>query len=223
VSRTPGLLLLAVSLTGCISYCKASPILVRAASGDLEAMDETGNLGRPRLPSTAEALPLIRDGFEALQPGLASPSERTRVEAVEGLRHLSERAVDVFRNHYSTIFEAPLGDPSREVRWRAAWAVGRLGVSSPALRHAAEDPDDGVAAAALEALGRAFDEEGIEALDHGLDRSEPVRRAAMTALGRLAGRSLPDVDACRAFIAARRRAHERLDGGSNQDTAPISS
>ena len=219
--RATWLLLPALALTGCIWYCKGSPILVKASRGDLDAMEETSNLGRPRIPSTAEPLPLVHDGFEALVPGLLSPSEATRVEAVDGLRHLAEREGDVWRNDYHDVFDAPLADPSREVRWRAAWAYERLASTSPALRTAAEDPDDLVATRALTAVGRAFDGEALGALERGLARSEPVQKAAIGALEKLAGRPLADVAAARAFVAERRKAHERA--GGEQGTAAIGS
>lgn len=214
--------LLLASTGGCISYCQGSPVLVRAAQGDRASMDETGNLGRPRIPSTAERLPLIADAFAALTPGLASPSEATRVAAVEALRHLSERCSDVWRNSYHDVFDGPLADPSREVRWRAAWAMERLGATSPALRTAAEDPDDLVAQRALGAVGRAFDEEALTALERGLGRATAVSDAARGAVEKLAGRALPDAAAARAYLAERRK----LRGASTvrpQDTAPVGS
>lgn len=205
--------LLALALAGCISYCRADPLLARAAKGDRAAIDEAGELGRPRVPSTAEALPSIQKAFEAVAPALSSTNLELRVSALEALRHLSERAPDVYRNHYPGIFELCLKDPSPEVRWRACWALGRIGESSPGLRAAALDAEDEVARAALEALGRALDPEALPALSRGLDR-EGTRQAATATLVRFAGRELESAEAWKKWIAEQ----ERLRG-----IAPIGS
>src|SRR5206468_3643373 len=118
------------------------------------------------------------EAFRSVAPNLSSTSAETRLVALEALRHLAERAPDIYRNHFAAVFEAPLADPSSEVRWRAAWAKARLRESSPALRAAALDREEIVAEAACEALGAAHDDLASPVLLRALDRSGPVATAA---------------------------------------------
>lgn len=197
------LLLLLLASSGCISYCRFEPVLGEAASGDRAAIAETGELGRPRIPSTAEHLPSILEGFEAVAANLSSANADTRVVATEALRHLTERAPDVYRNHYPQVFEALLADPSPGVRWRAAWAKARLQESSEALRRAAQDPVDLVAEEACFALGAAHDDQAFSVLIAALDRPGPVAKAALAALARIAGQPLPDAGSWKAYVNER--------------------
>lgn len=174
-------------LSGCISYCRFEPTVDKASRGNRSAIAEAGELGRPRVPSTAEHLPSIFDAWNAIAPNLSSTSAETRLVAVEALRHLSERAPDIYRNHFEGQFEASLRDPSPEVRWRAAWAKGRLQESSPALREAALDRDPLVASAACEALGAAHDDQAVANLRRALRRDGEVGDAAAAALERITG------------------------------------
>jgi HEAT repeat protein len=196
-------LLALICLSGCINYCRFDAVLARARKGDRAAIAEAGELGRPRIPSTAERLPGILEAFQAVAPNLSSTSAETRLVAVEALRHLSERAKDIYRNDFPTVFESSLSDPSPEIRWRACWAKGRLAESSVGLRTAASDPDDLVAEAACEALAVAHDAEALKGLVAALDRAAPVSSAATLALVRITGRELPDVGAWRAYVAER--------------------
>ncbi len=203
-SRSRSLSLLAlVTFTGCISYCRFDPVLERARRGDRSAISEAGELGRPRVPSTAEHLPSVLEAVKAVAPNLSSTSVETRLVTLEALRHLAERTGDVYRNHLPGLFESSLADPSPDIRWRAAWAKGRLLESSPALRAAALDADELVAEAACEALGAAHDDRAFPSLLRALDRNGPVAKAATTALTRLTGREFPDADAWRTYIRSR--------------------
>jgi len=190
-------------LSGCINYCRFDAVLARARKGDRAAIAEAGELGRPRIPSTAERLPGILEAFQAVAPNLSSTSAETRLVAVEALRHLSERAKDIYRNDFPTVFESSLTDPSAEIRWRACWAKGRLAETSAGLRAAASDPEDLVAEAACEALGASHDAGALSALARALDRAAPVSSAATFALVRITGRELPDADAWRSYVASR--------------------
>jgi hypothetical protein len=216
------LLPLGLSLAGCISYCKMEPVLVEAERGDPVAIAETGELGRPRVPSSALPQPILRAGFEALAPSLSSSVAARRINGVEALRHLSERAPDIFRNHFATIFDAALADPESEVRWRAAWALGRLGTTSPGLRAAASDPDDEVAETACLALGQAHDADAAPVLVLALDRGGPVERAAIGGLTRLYGRELDGKAAWKRWVAERLAARS-LASVATPDTAAVSS
>lgn len=197
------LVLALLVLPGCISYCRFGPVLERAGRGNRSAIAEAGELGRPRVPSTAEQLPNLLEAYRAVAPNLSSTSVETRLVAVEALRHLAERAPDVYRNHFAGIFEASLADPFPEIRWRAAWAKGRLQESSPALRAAALDPDDLVAEAACDALGVAHDDLALPSLVRALERAEPVSKAARVALGRMTGREFPDAQGWKGYMDAR--------------------
>jgi HEAT repeat protein len=203
VKSVRALLLVLLVLPGCISYCRFEPTLHAAARGDRAAIAEAGDLGRPRVPSTAEHLPPVREAFEAIAPGLSSTNAEMRLVALEALRHLAERAPDVYRNYFPGTFESPLSDPSPEVRWRAAWTHARLLESSDALRRAALDPDDLVAEAACLALGAAHDDEAFTVLLAALARPGPVERAARSALTRITGQNLPDAAAWKAYVEER--------------------
>jgi hypothetical protein len=213
VKKTLALLLLLAP--GCISYCRFDPELVKAEHGNRSAIAEAGELGRPRVPSTAERLPSLLEAYGAIMPNLSSTNAATRLVAAEAVRHLSERAPDVYRNHYPGLFEALLADPAPEVRWQAAWAKARLFESSPALRAAASDPDDLVAEEACFALGAAHDDQAFEPLLLALDRSPSVSRAAFFALTRISGRELPDAAAWRTYVRQRENARAA--------TAPVGS
>ncbi|MEZ0230564.1 MAG: HEAT repeat domain-containing protein, partial [Planctomycetota bacterium] len=160
-------------------------------------------------------LPSVLEAFQAVAPNLSSTSTETRLVALEALRHLAERAPDIYRNQYPNLFEAPLADSSREVRWRAAWAKGRLLESSPALRAAALDRDELVAEAACEALGAAHDDQALPVLVRALDRAGPVSKAASAALTRATGREFPDAEGWKTYI----RSRENQRSG----TAPVGS
>ena len=190
-------------LPGCISYCRFDPTLRAAARGDRAAIAEAGELGRPRVPSTAEHLPSMKEAFEAVAPGLSSTNAGQRLVSLEALRHLAERAPDIYRNNFPGLFESPLSDPSPEVRWRAAWAHARLLESSDALRRAALDTDDLVAEAACLALGAAHDDQAFQVLLAALGRPGPVERAARSALTRISGRDLPDAASWKAYVEER--------------------
>jgi hypothetical protein len=183
---------LALGLAGCISYCECDPLLKAAAKGDPAAINEMGELGRPRVPSSGKPLAHIEQAFDAIAPNLSATAPYVRTLSVDSLRHLTERAPDIFRNRYPTIFDGPLEDPEPSVRYRAAWALGRIGETRPALRRAAHDPDSGVASMACWALGRARDEGAYLDLAAALDREGEVRVAAIAALSRMTSQRFGD-------------------------------
>lgn len=205
-------------LTGCISYCDCAPLLEHASSGDPVAINELGELGRPRLPTSAIPLAHIEDAFGAITPSAASPDPYLRVLATDSLRRLAERAPDVFKNRHLSVFDRLLRDPLPEVRYRAAWALGRTEVARPPLRALTRDTDAGVAAMACWSLGRARDDEALVELATALDRGGSVRAAALAALERTTGRTQPSDAAWKAFapeeskrLAAIRKDRDRIE------------
>jgi HEAT repeat protein len=179
--------LVAVAFAGCVSFCEPGELVRAAARGDPAAIDELAELGRPKIPSSARPLPKMEAAFLAIRPSLDSSDPYLRELAVDALRRLSERAREIPRDRHPDLFDGPLGDRKSSIRWRAAWAMGRIGMTSAALRKAANDPQDGVAEMACWALGEARDRLAGEALTRALERGPVVRTAAARALGRVRG------------------------------------
>jgi hypothetical protein len=228
----PFLIALAAATPGCISFCDCQPVVARALNGDPASINEIGELGRPGIPSSAKPLPRIDEGFDALRANLQAKDPYVRELTIDALRRLTERAPDFFRNRYATTFDAALVDEVPAIRWRAAWALGRIGFSNEALKRAVADKDDGVAAMACWSIGRARDDSALRELATALDRAPPVKAAALEALGRLTGQKLgEDVVAWKKFcgeeaarlelIAAERARIEATATGA--DTAHVSS
>jgi hypothetical protein len=198
-------LLLLALLTGCVSYCDADAELAAARAGDLAAIHELGELGNPRVPSSWAPVPRMDQGFDALIPFLDHEDPFVRLTALEGLRTLSQRARDVQRDRYPDLFDTPLADPEPQLRWRAAWALGRLERSRPGLARALGDPEPRVAERAAWALGQARDEAAVEALIGALDRDEElVLASALQALARITDESHPTPAAWKAWWAGQR-------------------
>jgi HEAT repeat protein len=201
--------LIVAALPGCISYCDCAPWLSRASQGDPAAINELAELGRPRIPTSAIPLAGIEDAFVAIVPNTQSPDPYVRELAVDALRRLAERAPDVFRDRHVAAFDHALLDPLANVRYRAAWALGRVEITRPPLRTLARDPAPHVAAMACWALGRARDDEALVDLAAALDRGGPVRAAALAALERTTGHGQMSDQAWKAFTAEEAK---RLEG-----------
>lgn len=202
---------LALGLAGCISFCECDKDLRAASRGDPAAINEMGELGRPRIPSSGRRLARIEDAIEAIRPNLEAPDAYLRTLTVDSLRHLTERAPDIYRNRFQTLFDPALADPAPDVRWRAAWALGRISETRPALRKLAADKDETVAATACWAIGRARDEGAYLELAAALDRPGEVRKAALAALSRMTNQTFgDDVARWKRFCADEARRQEQL-------------
>lgn len=206
--RTRLLALTATLVAGC-TYCDGREELERARQGDVAAIQQAGELGDPRIPASASLVdPRIDEAIAAVASHLDSTDPFIRLQALESVRRLAQRARDVYRNRFPSLFDRLLTDPEAAVRWRAAWALGRLERTSPELRAAAADPDPLVAERAVWALGQARDDEAVDALVAALDREEPIAARACAALARVTGQRHPDRAAWqewgRRFRASRR-------------------
>lgn len=215
-TRPRRLALLAALLAGC-TYCDGRDELARARTGDLAAVQVIGELGDPRVPSSASLTDArIDEAIAAVASFLHADDPLLRVAAVESVRRLASRARDVYRNKFPTLLDACLADPEVEVRWRAAWALGRAGRTSPELRAALKDPHPRVAERAAWALGEVRDDDAVEGLLEALDREPEVARQAARALGRITGlRHGPEPDAWRAW-GQQWRARRALDRGAER-------
>lgn len=205
-SRRYAAALLAI-VAGC-TFCDGKAELELARSGDLAGIQAIGDVGDPRIPSSASLTDTrIDEAIAAIASFTASPDPVVRLQALESARQLATRARDVYRNRFPNLFDGPLSDPEEEIRWRAAWALGRLERTSAPLRAASADPSPRVAERSVWALGKARDEEAIEPLLTALDREPAVAAQAARSLGRITGlRHGAELDAWRAW-GAQRRAH----------------
>jgi HEAT repeat protein len=167
-------------------------MMSEARAGNSRYVHEVGELGNPVVPSAKAAPPKIREAYEILAQRLKEPDDFKRLVAVEALRRLTTRTMATYRDHFRGLFDPMLSDPLPEVRWRAAWALGRMKLSSDALRGAAKDSDDRVAERAVWALGRARDDKAESALLAALDRSPSIQRQAIAGLKRITGLKLGD-------------------------------
>jgi hypothetical protein len=163
-------------------------------------MAELAEHGDPRVPSSSTLTdPRLEEAIAALASHLAAGDPHLRLLALEGVRKVSERQRDVYRARFSGLLDPLLTDSDAELRWRAAWALGRLDVRSPALRKATADADPRVAERALWAVGATRDEGAIREMLAGLDREGPVAARAEWALERVAVQEQPDKAAWRAW------------------------
>jgi HEAT repeat protein len=178
-------------LSGCYSFCDGQDMLVRAKAGQYKAIRETGELADPLIPSSKKPPPRLREAYDALLPHLSSDDPFMRLSALESMRRLSTRSPSTFRDYYRDAFDPLLSDDDPQIRWRAAWALGRLRLSSSALRAAALDAEDRVAERAVWALGEARDEDSKPQLLAALDRPA-VQKQAIRALKRVTGLQLGD-------------------------------
>lgn len=190
----------AALLAGC-TYCDGQEELARARTGELEAVQLIGEVGDPRVPSSASLSDVrIDEAIAAIASFLQADDPLLRVQALESVRRLATRARDVYRNKFPDLLDPSLSDPEVEVRWRAAWAMGRIERTSPALRAALADPHPLVAERAAWALGEVRDEEAIDGLLDALEREPRVATQAARALGRITGlRHGAEPDAWRAW------------------------
>ncbi len=209
--RTSLAALAALALAGCV--CDSYAVLREAQRGDPDAMAELAEQGDPRVPSSSSLVdPRLEEAIAALASHLAATDPHLRLLALEGVRKVAERQRDIYRARFDGLLDPLLADPDPELRWRAAWALGRLDVRSPALRKATADPDPRVAERALWAVGATRDEGAIREMLTGLDRDGPVADRAEWALERVAVMEQPDRAAWRAWgekILGRREAEER--------------
>lgn len=195
------LALLLLGLPG-LTACSCDPYapLAGTREGDLDALNELGELGDPRVPShSATSNPSIDDAIAAVGSHLDARDRDVRLAALDAVRRLAERARDRYRSRFAGLLDPLLLDPDPEVRWRAAWALGRLDQRVPGLRRAASDPDDRVAERAIWALGTVGDDRAIRDLLGALDRPKPVAERAMWALERCTATRQPDAAAWRAW------------------------
>lgn len=198
-----GCALLSVALGGCAS-CSGDESFAAAARGDLRGVHELGELGDPLVPPPqSSSLRKISDALAALKPHLAHENPFHRLVALESVRRLAQRAKSVVRSRYPDLLDPLLRDPDPELRWRAAWTLGRLELTRPELRSATRDPDLRVAERALWALGEARDAEALGELVAALDRPEPLPAAAAAALRRTTGLKLASPEAWKEWSAKR--------------------
>lgn len=179
------LALAAPLLGGCIPICDSTVIVARAKAGDVVAVHELGELGDPVIPSNSSPTPPALTAFDTLIPYLQDPDPTLRLTALEGLRRLAQRFPSMQRDSYADLFDHSLVDPEPEIRWRAAWALGRLGQTRKGLGLATRDPQPRVAERACWALGRCEERRGVPFLIEALDREPLVRDAACAALEKI--------------------------------------
>lgn len=194
--------LVALLLAGC-GACDGYAEVAAARSGDVEAIQLAGELGDPRIPSSSSLVDArIDEAIAAVASSLFVEDPTRRLAALESVRLLGTRARNVYRSRFPTLLDPLLQDPLPEVRWRAAWALGRLERPSPALRAAMRDPDDRVAERAVWATGEARDEEGLPDVVQALQRPA-LERQAVRALRRITGLRLETAEDWRAWAARR--------------------
>jgi hypothetical protein len=169
--------LVVAALPGCISYCDCAPWLDRVSRGDPAAINELAELGRPRIPTSAIPLASIEDAFVAILPNSQSTDPYVRELAVDALRRLAERAPDVFRDRHVAAFDRALQDPLANVRYRAAWALGRVEIARPPLRALSRDPAPPVAADPAWKTFASEEAKRLEGIRKDRERIEAEQRA----------------------------------------------
>ncbi len=192
--RLPRLLALAalpLLVGGCFSACDGKHLIDRAASGDMRGIHEAGELADSKIPSSRTPPPKLRDAYAAIKPHLSDEDPYKRLRALEALRRLSTRSPSIYRDDFRDMFDPLLSDTDAQIRWRAAWALGRMILSSEALRKAALDPDDRVAERAVWALGQARDDDARLQLLSALDRPA-LQKQTIRSLKRITGLRLGD-------------------------------
>lgn len=177
-------------LAGCLTFADGREELEQARLGRARYVHEVGELGDPKVPAGPALTANPDQAIEAIRPWLASPDRDLRLTTVEGLRRLAQRAPSLVKTRFPDLFDPALADADPGVRWRAAWALGRIGLSRPLLRAALLDPVARVAERAAWALGQARDDSAVEPLLAALEREEPVASAAALALERVTGAKL---------------------------------
>jgi HEAT repeat protein len=156
----------------------AGPALVRACKDDDAGVRKVAIAALPAVGADAhEAVPGLRD--------LLSTSDR--LYATQALRFFGPAALPAL-----SALVPLLTDADAEVRWQAAWTLGRIGPAAreavPALKDALKDPEDKVREHAAEALGDIGPEarNAVPALIQTLnDSNAGVRRDAVRSLGQI--------------------------------------
>jgi len=201
--RWLGLTLAVALFSGCAGACDGQSVLADARAGKPHAMIEAGEWGDPPIPSSQQQVPSPREAFSALVPLLSAAESHQRLRALEALRRLSRRFKPLYRDQFPGTFDPLLSDDDPEIRWRAAWGLGRLELSSPALREAVRDPVDRVAERAVWAVGRARDDLALGLLVGALDRGDRVAQSAVLALGRVTSEGWTEPQEWRAWARER--------------------
>lgn len=184
----------ALALTsGCYTFDDGTEVFEAAERGDVAAIHALGELGDPRVPSSKRAVRPIREAYPILIMHLDDEDPFRRLAALESIRRLAERRRDQYRLYAKGSLDPLLGDPDPEIRWRAAWALGRIGFPCAGLRAATTDPEPRVAERAVWAIGEARDEEAVPELLAALARPAPVGQRATWALQRATGLTLGTV------------------------------
>ena len=192
--------LIAFPLTGCAS-CSGDGLFTSAATGELRAVHELGEFGAPLVPPPQTyGLRRLDEAYDALRPHLAHKNPFHRLVALEALRHLAQRSRGMFATRFPDLFDSLLDDPDPELRWRAAWALGRIALGRPGLQRAAQDEDLRVADRAIWALGqvRSPDPGVVPLLLASLDR-DPLSARVMDSLRALTGERHETPQAWRAW------------------------
>jgi len=156
----------------------------------------------------------------ALRPHLAHENPFHRLVALESLRRLGQRVPGLLATRFPDWIDPFLSDPDPELRWRAAWALGRIGLFRPGLFRATQDSDLRVAERALWALGaiRSLEVDVIPVLLQGLER-EPLAARAMASLRARTGLAHDTVEAWKGWAEgpAPRRASSEDGGAGDQE------
>lgn len=163
---------------GLLGDSTAAPALVR-------------RLGRERDRQACEAMVTALGFLDSHRDGAPAIAKSINAKVAEE-RHAAAIAASRCRDE---MFVGPLsvhaGEPRPEMRWRVAYALGRIGSrkGAPALQRLARDPVETVRAMAARALGDVADSTSAPLLTDLLkDRSWRVRVNAAHALGVLGAR-----------------------------------
>ncbi len=90
--------------TGC-SSCDGAGLLAAAKQKKLSAVHELGELGDPRVPSSAGPIPNQALALQTLRPLLASGDRYTQLLALEACRHLGTRARSKVRDRFPDLLD----------------------------------------------------------------------------------------------------------------------
>lgn len=170
-------------VVSCLSGCKSNngdEVFAAAERGELRAVHELGEWAAPLVPPPGSyGLRKVDEAYLALEPHLAHENPFHRLVALEALRRLGQRTPGLFASRFSDWLDPFLEDPDPELRWRAAWALGRVGLFRPGLFKATQDEDLRVADRAIWALGaiRSLEVDVVPVLIQALDREALAPRA----------------------------------------------
>lgn len=201
--------LCALALAGC-QTCDGSATFAAAEQGELRSIHEVGELGDPAIPPpNSYGLKRIGEGYALLAPHLQSDDPFVRLHTFEALRRLIQRSKSLFRDSHRELLDPLLTGEDPELRWRAAWLLGRLELTRPALHALTKDEDRRVAERAVWALGQAKDTAAVEVLLAALEREE-TRDPAIKALQRTTGkRRIETVEGWQAWAKEQPQAPEK--------------